>query len=314
MALVTKRIKSKLYYYSFLSYFLIDKSRSFSKYIGLKKPSKKKLSSIENSFKDELIQKISGKPYSNSLLNKDEVIKSLLFSKLFGDKYQKLSDLKRRKYDIDSTITFTLTTLTTEEVDVDITDVENAFNKESRFTYREQISKNMLHAVDLIKQNHKLDRKFLLNLHNTIMAGFEEKNPGKLRDRQVYLHRKGGFNKFGGNELAYRPPQHVEVAELLDSFFDWYNHSTLNPIEKAATAHYKLYRIHPFLDGNKRICRLLFNKTLLDDNFPLINISYNKEAYFDALVVSVETSNPETFVDFAAKQYYSQVKDFLTSE
>jgi Fic family protein len=172
----------------------------------------------------------------------------------------------------------------------------------------------MLHAVDLIKQNYKLDKKFLLSLHNIIMASFEEKNPGELRNRQVYLHRKGEFSRFEGSELAYRPPQHSEVAGLLDSFFDWYNSSLLNPIEKAAVAHYKLYKIHPFLDGNKRICRLLFNKTLIDNGFPLINISSNKEEYFDALVASVETSNPKIFVDFAVKQYYSQVKDFLTSE
>jgi len=39
MTLVIKKIKGKKYYYSFLSYFLINKSKSFSKYIGAKKPS-----------------------------------------------------------------------------------------------------------------------------------------------------------------------------------------------------------------------------------------------------------------------------------
>jgi Fic/DOC family. len=58
-------------------------------------------------------------------------------------------------------------------------------------------------------------------------------------------------------------------------------------------AHYKLYKIHLFLDGNKRICRLIFNKMLIDDHFPLINISVNKEAYFDSLILSVETNNPK---------------------
>lgn len=311
MSLVTKQIKGKIYYYSFLSYFLINRSKSFSKYIGSQKPQKGELLKIEDSFKTELVQKISKTAYTNLLISKDEVIKSLLFSRLFQDKYQKLTHIKRRKYDIDRTVKFTLTTLTTEEVEVDLMDVKNALNKESKFTRSEQVSKNMLNAVDLIRENQKLDKKLLLKLHRMIMASFETKKPGMLRDKQVYLYRKGEFSTSKGLEVSYRPPNYNKVDKLLDNFFEWYNKSTLNPIEKAGLAHYNLYKIHPFLDGNKRICRLIFNKTLLDNGFPLINISINKEDYFDALVVSVEGGKPRPFVDFTLKQYYMQVKEFL---
>ncbi len=311
MTLVVKKIKERNYYYSFLSYFLADKSRSFSKYIGVKKPTDKSLKKIESQFKVELIKRLSGKDYSNSLMNKDEVIKSILFSIAFDKKYQKLTNLKRRKYDIDSTVIFTLTTLTTEEVDVDLIDVKNALIKTSGMTLREQISKNMLQAVESIKGTHELDQNYLLALHRTIMAKFEVKTPGDFRKKQVYLYRKRSARSSGDRELRYRPPHHSKIIPLLKQFFGWYGKSELNPIEKAAVAHYVLYRIHPFLDGNKRICRLIFNKTLLDNHFPLINISANKEAYFDALVASVETNNPKTFVDFALKQYYLQVKEFL---
>lgn len=311
MTLVMKEIKGRKYYYSFLSYFLINKSRGFSKYIGIAKPKEKELIGIEDAFKSGLIQKISGKTYSNSIVNKDDVIKSLLFRDLFNKKYQGLTDVMRRKYDIDSTVSFTLTTLTTEEVDVDLADVKNALNKESMFTRREQISKNMLNAVDSIKQHHELNKKYLLDLHRMIMASFETKKPGRLRDRQVYLRRKEDSTLSGGTELSYRPPSHIRVNELLDGFFNWYSRSDLNPIEKATLAHYNLYRMHPFLDGNKRICRLIFNKTLIDNGFPLINISLNKEEYFDALIISVEKNEPKPLIDLALRQYYVQVKDFL---
>lgn len=278
------------------------------------KPGEKELIKIENSFKEELISKKFGKPYSNLLLSKDNVIKSFLFRDLFNKKYQGLTDLKKRKYDIDSTIIFTLTTLTTEAVDVELADVEKAFSKESRFTQREQISKNMLNAVESIKQHHELNKTYLLELHHVIMANFETKNPGKLRDRQVYLYRRGGSVQSGDTELSYRPPRYSRVNGLLDDFFNWYNNSNLNPIEKAVVAHYNLYKIHPFLDGNKRICRLIFNKTLIDNNFPLINISLNREKYFDALVFSVENNKPKTLADFALRQYYLQVKEFLKDD
>lgn len=310
MALVIKRIKGNNYYYSFLSYFLIDKSRSFSKYIGVRKPDGKSLNEIESRFEEEVIERLSGKSYNAESIGKGEVIKSLLFRDLFNKKYEKLTELKKRKYDIDSTVLFTLTTLTTEEVDVSLVDVKNALKKGVPFTQKERISRNMLNAVESIRQPHELDRKYLLGLHRTIMASFETKNPGRIRDRQVYLYKTAG-NIPVDVELSYRPPSPDKVSELLDGFIDWYGRSRLNPIEKATMAHYRLYRIHPFLDGNKRICRLVFNKTLLDEGFPLLNISMEKEKYFEALIYSVEKDRFRVLAEFVLKQYYKQVKEFL---
>ncbi len=310
MTLVVKKIRGNDYYYSFLSYFLIDKSRSFSKYIGVRKPTEKELVKIENGFKEEIVVRLSGKKYAAELIENGEVIRSLLFRDLFNRKYGKLTNLKRRNFDIDSTVLFTLTTLTTEDVDVSLADVKNALEKGSYLNQKEQISRNMLNAVELIRQPRKLDMRYLLGLHKITMASFETKNPGRIRDRQVYLHRMAGEGQVSV-ELNYRPPGSDKVGKLLDEFIDWYGRSRLNPIEKATIAHYKLYKIHPFLDGNKRICRLIFNKTLLDEGFPLLNISLEKEKYFEALIDSVEKDHVKAPVEFALKQYYKQVKEFL---
>ncbi len=95
---------------------------------------------------------------------------------------------------------------------------------------------------------------------------------------------------------------------------DWYNKTGLNSLEKAFIAHTTLYRIHPFLDGNKRICRLVLNKTLLDNGFPLLNISASKEEYFESFVKSVEKNEPGNFVEFSLRQYFRQIKEFLKSQ
>jgi Fic family protein len=311
MTLVSRKISGKSYYYSSLSYYLTDKSRSFSKYIGSKKPTKTKLAGIENQFRKEILEKLANKHYTTGIISQDEVIRTVLFRDLFDKKYKKLTALKKRKYDIDSTVLFTLTTLTTEEVDVSLDDIRNAMEKDSYFTQREQISKNMLSAVESIRGQHKLDMKYLLDLHKMTMASFETKTPGQIRGKQVYIHKIAEDNPLGV-ELSYRPPNPEKIYALLEGFVEWYNSTALNPIEKATMAHYKLYRIHPFLDGNKRICRLIFNKALLDDGFPLLNISQEKEEYFEALIESVETDKAKVLVDFTLKQYYKQVKEFVT--
>lgn len=309
MVLVSKKINGRRYYYSFLSYFLIDRSRSFSKYIGNREPSKEALRRIEKNFREELILRLSGHRYSSLLVSSDDVIKMLLFNEAFTKKYSKLSALQRRKYDIDSTVSFTFTTLTTEDVDVSISDVRNAMNGLPKPTGKERISRNMLKAVESIKERKKLDKKYLLALHRTIMANFETKTPGKIRARQVYLHIRDESG--GSKEIRYRPPSHDVMEKMLNEFLAWYNSSTLNPLEKAAIAHYRLYMIHPFLDGNKRMCRLVFNKTLIDCGFPIINVSVDRDKYFDALAFSVQNGRPAVFVGFCISQYYKQVKKFL---
>jgi len=260
-------------------------------------------------FRIEIIEKLATKIYTYELTDTDDVIKALLFRDLFNKKYENLTESKKRKYDIDNTILFTLTTLTTEEVDVNLNDVKNAFEKNSHFTQKEQVSKNMLNAVESIKEKHSLDKNYLFRLHKMTMASFETKTPGLLRNKQVYLHKIGESGI--SIELSYRPPTPDRIEKLLDEFIEWYGNSKLNPIEKATISHYKLYRIHPFLDGNKRICRLIFNKTLIDEGFPLLNVSIEKEEYFDALINSTEKDNAKVLVDFMLEQYYKQVKDFL---
>jgi len=310
MTLRKKRVKGKEYYYLELSFFVVDKAKKFSKYLGAEKPSKKELERIEEKFKEEILQKLSGKNYKNRFVSKEDLVKALVFRQEFDKKFASLSPVKKKKYEIDRTIIFTLTTLTTEDVDVSLDDVENAFKKETNLNLREQISKNMIEAVNSIKQKRPLSSEYLLELHKKTMSQFETKNPGQLRNKQVYLHKRDKENPLS-IEIAYRPPAHQNIGRLLEEFVEWYNKSTLNPIEKATLAHLKLYRIHPFLDGNKRICRLVFNKALLEEGFPLINISEKKEAYFEALIESTEKNDSKKLTDFSLKEYFRQIKEFL---
>ncbi len=310
MLLREKRVKGRKYYYLHLSYRVLDKPKSFSKYVGIKKPSKKQLPKLEAEFRSELIKNLLGRKYSNRLISKDDLIKAVLFRERFYKKYSAMPPAKRRKYDIDSTILFTLTTLTTEDVDVDIKDVKNAIEKRTGLTMREKISKNMLQAVDFIKKKTTVDEKYLLKLHETAMSEFETKTPGKLRNRQVYIHKQD-VKSPDGTEIAFRPPPPEKIPGLFKEFVEWYNLTDLNPLEKAFIAHIELYRIHPFLDGNKRICRLLLNKTLLDKGFPLLNISAKKEEYFKALIKSAETGKRNAFAEFSISEYFRQIKEFL---
>lgn len=313
MKLRAKTVHGKKYYYLDMGYRILAQSKTFSKYVGAKEPPERELAKIGQSFRAEIVSKLSGKQYASEFISKDDLIKALLFREAFNKKFASLSAVQKRKHEVDSTILFTLTTLTTEDVDVNLTDVRQAFDKEKQLSMREQISKNMLKAVESIKEKRVLNRQYLLELHRTIMASFEGKSPGKIRGGQVYLQKRDEENPLG-TEIRYRPPHFSKVGKLLDEFIEWYNATPLNPIEKAAQAHYRLYKIHPFLDGNKRMCRLILNKTLIDEGFPLLNISTKKEQYFQTIIDSVEKDLPKKLAEFTLKEYFRQIKEFLRAK
>src|SRR5882672_3760224 len=76
--------------------------------------------------------------------------------------------------------------------------------------------------------------------------------PGELRDRDVVV----------GNHVAISPPA---VLRFMQRFEEVYGHlGKTETILAAAAAHHRLVWIHPFLDGNGRVARLMSHATLLD--------------------------------------------------
>jgi Fic family protein len=313
MPIIKKKVKDKEYYYFSLSFRILNKTKNFRKYIGSNKPNSTELNTIENNFCDEIIKKYLPDKFESKYLAKKQLIQIILFNETYFKKYNSLSPTKRNKYDIDKTVLFTLTTLTTEEVDVDLKDVLGAVNKKEKdLNLREQICKNMLSALEYIKDKENLDLNYIRKIHKKTMSDFETKKPGFFRDKQVYIYLKHTKNILNA-EIKYRPPGYGLIIDKLKKIIDWYNNTKMNPLEKAVIIHFEVYKIHPFLDGNKRVCRLLFNKALLDNGFPLINISDKKNQYFDALVNSVEKDDQTYLIEFTFKQYLKEILDFLKS-
>jgi fido (protein-threonine AMPylation protein) len=78
------------------------------------------------------------------------------------------------------------------------------------------------------------------------------------------------------SQLLY--PAHRDVRALMKDFDRWYNANkdTLHPIELAALAHQRLVSIHPFFDGNGRVCRAVMDWILQSHGYP-------PPVYFDKL-------------------------------
>lgn len=136
----------------------------------------------------------------------------------------------------------------------------------------------------LIRSTHKL-------LLDSVRGQY--KNPGEFRRSQNWI---GGSSPV---DAKYIPPLHILIDELMSDLEKFLNNDEINTpaLIRIAIAHYQFESIHPFLDGNGRIGRLLITLFFVKENIldmPILYLSSyferNKSLYYENLD-NIRTNN-----------------------
>ncbi|WP_246499509.1 Fic family protein [Thiothrix unzii] len=133
-----------------------------------------------------------------------------------------------------------------------------------------------------------LSNRLLREAHATLLQGVRgaTKQPGEFRTSQNWI----GISL---KNAVFVPPHHERVGELMSDLEKFLHDDThyVSPLLKIAIAHYQFETIHPFLDGNGRLGRLLVPLYLASEQIlakPALYLSdyfeRNKTAYVDHLM------------------------------
>ncbi len=128
---------------------------------------------------------------------------------------------------------------------------------------------------------HDFSHEFFYNMHSTLMTGNVEKPEviGAYRHLQNYIGKKDKTHA-----ITFIPPAPEKVNELMDNLIDYINtpNDSFRPLVRIAIIHAQFESIHPFMDGNGRVGRMLipmylYAKKQIEEPFFFISEALEKD-------------------------------------
>jgi len=190
-------------------------------------------------------------------------------------------------------------TLSLEETSLIINDGITPEGKTLREIYE---AKNHIKALEFIRDyKGDINELFILKIHSIILKDISENFAGRYRENPV---------RVAGSDFSFPPPE--KVPQLIKNLIYWYdkNKKKMHAFELACLFSIKLVSIHPFVDGNGRVSRILMNFILQKKKYPWINIyKKQREKYLNAIRKGNEEKY-EQIIEFLINTLKENMKDF----
>ena len=164
-----------------------------------------------------------------------------------------------------------------------------------------------------------LCNRLIKETHEILMTGVrgQEKNPGEFRRSQNWIGGQGSTLK----NARYIPPSPEDMVEAMSDLEKYINvEDEIDTLIRAALIHYQFETIHPFLDGNGRIGRLLITLFLMEQQVlstPALYISYflkkNRIEYYDRMTEVRTKGNYEQWVKFFLQALIESAEDAIAA-
>jgi len=278
-----------------------NKWKKTSKFIGYNKIPKDKIEKLKKEFESEIILK-----KKTSHLTKEQVQE---LENLKNTYNQKINSLEKEELEKFTESLFTELTYDSNAIEGSSLSLE-----ETRLITQDNIApkgkslreiyeaKNHMKALEFLKNYQgNFDEKLILKLHSFILDNISQRFAGAYRQTNV---------KIFGSSVKF--PDSQKVPQLIKNLIYWYktNKKNYHPLELSAILSMKFVTIHPFIDGNGRISRLIMNFILQKNNYPKINILMkNRQEYLEHVRLA-NNENYTPIINFLKKTLKNNLKKY----
>jgi len=158
-----------------------------------------------------------------------------------------------------------------------------------------------LYLQECLDNNVALSVQLIKELHQKLLKEIDNRNAGTFRTVDVAI---------SGAKL--KPPSHLDVPHLISEIVRCENSTILHPIHKAAWIHWAFARVHPFVDGNGRIARLIQDYVLLKHRYVPASVQpEDRERNYYESLESADMGFGADFLEIVAKNVLRTAERYL---
>ncbi len=154
--------------------------------------------------------------------------------------------------------------------------------------------------MELVNSKKKISQEIIQQIHEFVMKGILT-NPGQYRTENVRI-----------TGVKIKPPSYLKIVKLMDEYIQNIEKLKLQTIKKAAFIHHEFVRIHPFIDGNGRVARLLTNFYLMKNGYPAIVIQKEDRKKYYKTLNKADQGNLSDFANFIARSINESIQYYLS--
>lgn len=157
-----------------------------------------------------------------------------------------------------------------------------------------------LYIEQLIRDKVPFSEHIIKEIHSLVLMDRPE---DKGVYRRIPVRIMGAYQE---------PPQPYLVAPRMEQLIAEFANTKLHPIEAAALFHLKFEGIHPFIDGNGRTGRLILNFTLMQYDYPTINVKFtDRKRYYEAFDSYYRDGDASPMVKLVAEYVMDRMKSAM---
>jgi len=155
--------------------------------------------------------------------------------------------------------------------------------------------------IELVNSKKKISQEIIQQIHECVMTGILTK-PGQYRTKNVTI-----------TGAKTRPPSYLKIVKLMDEYIKNIEKLKLKTIKKAAFIHHEFVKIHPFIDGNGRVARLLTNFYLMKNGYTPIIIQKDDRGKYYRSLNKADIGDLSDFASFIARSVNESLQYYLSS-